>query len=95
MRELGIKNKKQKSAIYRERFKKHNAKLKKKTKTRARLTKKIPRILLASTVLAHLKSCGFSAQAAKCGHKKNVLTAGPTVFAHNCQSDKIGILYLE
>jgi hypothetical protein len=51
----------------------------------ARLTEKIPRILLASTVLAHLKIFGFSAQTA------NALTDCPTVFAYNCQSDKNGI----
>ena len=62
---------------------------------RAGLTKKNPRILLACTVLAYLKSFGFSAQTARCGHKKNELTAGPTVFAYNCQSDKTGIFYLE
>ena len=60
----------------------------------ARLTKKIPRILLVSTVLAHLKICGFSAQTARCGHMKNALTDGPTVFAYSCQADKPGMLYL-
>ena len=57
-----------------------------------RLTKKILRILLASTILAHLKICGFSAQTARCGHMKNALAAGPAVFAYNCQSDKPGII---
>jgi hypothetical protein len=60
-----------------------------------RLTNKIPRTLLASTVLAHLKSFGFSAQTARCAHLTNALMACPAVFAYNCQSDKSGTLYLQ
>jgi len=61
----------------------------------ARLAKKIPRTLLASTVLAHLKSCGYSAQTARCGHLINTLTACTAVCAYNCQSDQSGTLYLQ
>ena len=41
----------------------------------ARPTKKIPRILPASIVLAYLERCGFSAQTASCGLRENALTA--------------------
>jgi hypothetical protein len=84
MRKLGLKYKKQQRAIclWRD-LQKLNAKLKKNKnkknpKMPARLTKKIPRILLVSIVLEHVKSFGFSAQAARCGHKKNALTAYDT-----------------
>jgi hypothetical protein len=44
-------------------------------------TKKAPRILPASVVLARPEKCGFSAQTASCCHVKNVLMALSTVFA--------------
>jgi len=50
-------------------------------KIHARLTKKIPRILPASIVLAHPEKCGFSAQRASCGHVKKELMAVPKVSA--------------
>ena len=50
------------------------------------MTKKTPRILSGSTVLAHIpellpQKCGFSAQRASCGHVKNTLRAVPKFFA--------------
>ena len=81
--ELGLKYKKEERATYLKRdLQEQNAKIQKKnTKMQATQTKKTPRILPTSTVLAHPEKCGFSAQNASCGHLSNGLMALPTVFA--------------
>ena len=80
--ELGLKYKKEERATYLKRdLQEQNAKIQKKNpKMQATHTKKTPRILPTSTVLAHPEKCGFSAQNASCGHLNNALMALTTVF---------------
>jgi hypothetical protein len=64
------------------------------------MTKNTPKILSASTVLAHIpelrpQKCEFSAQrAASCGHMKNTLRAFPN-FSFKFPGRWIRIFYLE
>jgi hypothetical protein len=79
---LCLRNKKEKRATYLKRdLQKQKKNKKNNSKLQAILTKKIPRIIPASIVLAHPEKCGFIAQTASCGHMNYALMALPNVFA--------------